>query len=100
MSDPETIIRGVVPQYCNNVEILTFCTREGEHMVLFRYYFHEPTRKRQEDGGPMVMNCGPVIIMPRVVAKGVLKKFLIFMAQQDEHGLKKPGGGGDDAKRL
>ena len=78
----------IAPTYCNQVEINTLHTKEDGDMVELRFFFqHPPISKDQAELSPFPafpVTFGPVVIMPRGIAKHMLKKFLTFMAVQDE----------------
>ena len=68
------------PTYVNNVEIKTFGNVKEGDVVVLRFFYGEPGHNVSP---PMLVGG---VIMSRLVAKEVLKKFLAFMSVQDEHG--------------
>jgi hypothetical protein len=81
------------PIYVNKAEILTYGSKEEGDLVVIRYFYLEPKLK-SIDYPKLLGRPGPnaystmAVIMPRRVAKDFLKKFLGFMAREDEHGRK------------
>lgn len=76
----------IPPTFINNVEIRTLRTPDGE-MVVLRFYYTEGAIPAEQNMSPFPhseLSFGPVVIVPRVIMKSVFKKFLLFMAQQDE----------------
>lgn len=78
----------VSPTYCNQVEINTIITRAEGELVEFRYFYvHPPMPEGLDKATPFPIfpiTFGPVVIMPRGLAKDMLRKFLGFMSAQDE----------------
>ena len=78
----------VSPVYCNEVEINTIYTATDGDLVELRFFYQHPPMPEglqvQTSFPIFPLTFGPVVIMPRQMAKDMLKRFLTFMAQQDE----------------
>jgi len=75
------------PAYVNAAEIQTYSTLEEGNMVIIRFLYREPKLQKPETlnrPGPLVF-VGPAVLMPRKSAEAFLKRFLGFMAVQNEH---------------
>ena len=81
------------PVYVNHAEILTWGNKDEGDSVIIRFAYKEPQLSEEivkAIGRPYPLNFGgPAVIMPRNIAKDFLKRFLGFMAVQDEHGVGK-----------
>ena len=76
-----------VPLYVNFAEIVTYGSKEEGNLVMMRFLYKEPNLQVENTFNrpyPLVFP-GPAVLMPRKTAKDFLKKFLGFMANQDEH---------------
>ena len=77
----------MTPYYCNEVEI---CASRAikEDVIVLRFYYKEPKIQEGKPNNlkrpyPMVFP-GPAVCMSRARMKDMFKKFLTWMAEEDE----------------